>query len=97
MSIKLEDISTESLAERIKVWRTEAAMGWMDYDCPDLFDAVCAQRDAAIAKIARMREALEPLLLRLNEHDEMLSGDPDTTKIFVPLGDLRRARAALAD
>jgi len=34
---------------------------------------------------------------RLIDHDDMLSDERDTVKIFVPLGELRRAREALEE
>ena len=59
--------------------------------------ALIREVEAIAEKIERLRAALGPIVHRLIDHDDMLSDERDTVKIFVPLGELRRARSALEE
>lgn len=55
-------------------------------------DAVIASQRALLEKAA---EELGPIVRRLSDNEDMLWDERDTVKIFVPLGELRAARALL--
>jgi hypothetical protein len=56
-----------------------------------------AQRDEALAKVARLREALEPFAKAAEYLDAHNPDAPDTDEMSAAIGDFRRARAALED
>jgi hypothetical protein len=55
--------------------------------------AISARHERALIRGAKLREALEPILNSYIDDPR----DSDAEQIFVALGDLRRARAALEE
>ena len=63
-----------------------------DIECGTIL-ALLSRIESDAAEIARLEEALKPLAKEAD--DEGRERDPDSVRVFIKLGDLRRARAAL--
>lgn len=65
----------------------------VEYIRLDLYTAVCAERDAAEAEVARLKAALKPFAEAADECDEC--GFDDFNQAPVTAGDCREARTSL--
>lgn len=92
------EATIEALRAERDIWRghTEAAI--------DDYQAEKAKREAAEAKLARAREALEPFARHIDEmkfdidnRGNELPDDQAVGWVYVTIGDFRRARALLSD